>query len=226
LVGDRNRYRLGVIADTAAPRSITRDESRALFGQTMGFVALTTAFFALGAYLGRDMSYQWGWLWFIASFICLLGLNTAAQRSEQLAITLLLAFGLLIGLATAPTIAYYVSTNPQAVWQAGGATALFIAGFGAAGYATRRDLSNLARLLFFALLALIIFGIVTIFVRIPNGDLIYAVLGLIIFAGFTMIDFQRLRRTRDIRVAPLLAASIFLDVLNVFLFFLRIFSRR
>jgi modulator of FtsH protease len=215
-----------MIADTASSPAIRRDESRALFGQTMGFVALTTAFFALGAYLGRDMAYQWGWLWFILSFVCLIGLNVAAQRSEQLAITLLLAFGLLIGLATAPTIAYYVSTNPQAVWQAGGATALFIAGFGAAGYATRRDLSYLARLLFFALLALIIFGIVTIFVRIPNGDLIYAVLGLIIFAGFTMIDFQRLRRSRDIRVAPLLAASIFLDILNVFLFFLRIFSRR
>ena len=212
--------------DTTTSPVITRDESHALFGQTMGFVALTTAFFALGAYLGRDMAYQWGWLWFILALVCLIGLNVAAQRSEQLAVTVLLAFGLVMGLATAPTIAYYASTNPQAVWQAGGATALFIAGFGAAGYATRRDLSNLARLLFFALLALIIFGIVTIFVRIPNGDLIYSVLGLIIFACFTLIDFQRLRRTRDIRAAPLLAASIFLDVLNVFLFFLNIFSRR
>ena len=64
-----------------------------------------------------------------------------------------------------------------------------------------RTAAELARLLFFALLALIIFGIVTIFVRIPNGQLIYAVLGLIIFAGFTMVDFQRLRRSQDIRVA-------------------------
>jgi len=192
----------------------------------MGLVALTTAFFAIGAYIGRDVAYQWGWLWFIAALVCLVALNGAVQRSEQLAIGLLLAFGLVMGLATAPTIAYYMTTNPQAVWQAGGATALFIAGFGAAGYATRRDLSNLARLLFVALLALIVFGIVTIFVRIPNGDLIYAVLGLIIFAGFTMIDFQRLRRSRDIRVALLLAAAIFLDVLNVFLFSLRIFARR
>ena len=38
--------------------------------------------------------------------------------------------------------------------QAGGATALFIAGFGAAGYATRRDLSAIARVCFWALLAL------------------------------------------------------------------------
>jgi modulator of FtsH protease len=172
------------------------------------------------------MAYQWGFLWFIAAFVCLIGLNAAAQRSEQAAITLLLGFGLLIGLATAPTIAYYASTNPQAVWQAGGATALFIAGFGAAGYATRRDLSNVARLCFWALLVLIVFGIITIFVRIPNAQMIYCVAGLVIFAGFTMVDFQRLRRSKDIRHAPLLAAAIFLDVLNVFLFFLSILGRR
>jgi FtsH-binding integral membrane protein len=132
---------------------------------------------------------------------------------------------LLIGLALAPTLAYYADTNPQALASSGGATALFIAGFGAAGYATRKDLAAIARICFFALIALIIFGIVLIFVRIPNGDLIYAVIGLVIFAGFTMFDFQRLRRSKDVRSAPLLAASIFLDVLNVFLFFLRIFSR-
>jgi modulator of FtsH protease len=50
------------------------------------------------------------------------------------------------------------------------------------------------------------------------------VLGLVIFAGFTMFDFQRLRSSADISSAPLLAASIFLDVLNVFLFFVQIFS--
>jgi hypothetical protein len=52
-----------------------------------------------------------------------------------------------------------------------------------------------------------------------------AVLGLVVFAGLTMVDFQRLRRSSDLVSAPLLAASIFLDALNVFLFFLRIFSR-
>ena len=78
---------------------------------------------------------------------------------------------------------------------------------------------------FWALLALIVFGIVAIFVQIPNGALIYAILGLVIFAGFTMYDFQRLRRTQDIRAAPLLAASIFLDVLNVFLLLLSLFNR-
>src|ERR1043166_6379196 len=204
---------------------LTRDEGGTLLGQTMGLVAVTTGLFALGAYLGRDVSYGWGWVFFIGAFGILLAMNFAAQRSEGLAITLLFGFGVLIGLATAPTINYYASTNPQVLWQAGGATALFIAGFGAYGYATRRDLSSIARFCFWALTGLIAFGVVLIFVQIPNGQLIYAILGLAIFAGLTAFDFQRLRRTQDIRTAPLLVASIVLDILNVFLLLLSLFSR-
>jgi FtsH-binding integral membrane protein len=46
----------------------------------------------------------------------------------------------------------------------------------------------------------------------------------VIFAGLTAFDFQRLRRGQDIRTAPLLAASIFLDILNVFLLLLSLFG--
>jgi modulator of FtsH protease len=192
----------------------------------MGYVAATAGLFALGAYLGRNLSGGAGIVAFIAAFGCLIGMQFAARRSQQLTVGLLGAFGLLVGLALAPVLAAYASMDPQALWQAGGATALFIAGFGAAGYATRRDLSAIARVAFWALLALIVFGIVLIFVHIPGGALIYSVLGLVIFAAFTMVDFQRIRRSQDITAAPLLAASIFLDILNVFLFFLQIFSRR
>jgi len=211
---------------TAEPTAIARDSARTLFAHTMTLVAITAAFFAGGAYLGRDMSRGVGIIWFIAAIACLFAMRYDTERSEQLTIGLLFGFGVLIGLAVAPTIAFYTKTEPQAVWQAGASTALFIAGFGAAGYATRRDLSALVRVCFFALIALILFGILLIFVNIPGGHLIYAILGLVIFAGFTMYDFQRLRKTSDIREAPLLAASIFLDILNVFLLLLSIFGRR
>ncbi|HEY1673036.1 MAG TPA: Bax inhibitor-1 family protein [Streptosporangiaceae bacterium] len=201
-----------------------RGQAHALFAQTMGYVALTAALFALGAWAGRNLTGAVGIVAFLAAFATLFGMRFAARRSVPLTIGLLAAFGLLIGLAVAPTVAYYGSMDPRALWEAGGATALFIAGFGAAGYATRRDLSAIARVSFWALLALIVAGIVLIFVHIPGADLVYSVLGLVIFAGFTLFDFQRLRTNTDNATAPLLAASIFLDVLNVFLFFLNIFS--
>ncbi len=209
---------------TAASAPLSRAEASGLLGQTMGLVAVTAGLFAVGAYIGRDITGGWAIVAFVVAFGVLLGINAAAQRSEQLAVGLLFGFGLLLGLAVAPTIAYYAGADPQAVWEAGGATALFVAGFGAAGYATRRDLSMLARSFFWGLLALIVFGIALVFVQIPGGSLIYAIAGLVIFAGLTAFDFQRLRRTQDIRTAPLLAASIFLDVLNVVLLFLSIFG--
>jgi FtsH-binding integral membrane protein len=205
-------------------RTAARGQAHALFAQTMSYVAATAGLFALGAFLGRNLTGGVGIIAFIAAFAALIGMRFAARRSVQLTVGLLAAFGLLVGLAVAPTVAYYGAMDPRALWQAGGATALFIAGFGAAGYATRRDLTALARVSFWALVALIVAGIVLIFVHIPDGALVYSVLGLVIFAGFTMFDFQRLRTNTDVTAAPLLAASIFLDVLNVFLFFLTIFS--
>ena len=203
-----------------------RGQAHTLFAQTMGYVAITAALFALGAWLGRDLTGGVGLVAFIAAFACLFGMRFAARRSSPLTVWLLGAFGVLIGLGTGPVVAYYASADPRAVWEAGGATALFIAGFGAAGYATRRDLAVVARVCFWALVALIVFGIAAIFVNIPGGELTYSVLGLVIFAGFTMFDFQRLRSSQgaDAASAPFLAASIFLDILNVFLFFLEIFS--
>jgi FtsH-binding integral membrane protein len=215
-----------MVSDTTAVRpALTRDETGALLGHTMGLVALTAGCFALGAYLGSDLAYGWGLACFLGSLALLVALHAATQRSMQLAITLLFAFGVVTGVAVAPTLAYYASADPRAVWLAGAATALFVAGIGTVGYTTRRDLSGLARTFFWALLALIAFGIVTVFVEIPNGALIYAIAGLVIFAGLTAYDFQRLRQNEDIRTAPLLAASIFLDILNVFLLLLSFIGR-
>ena len=143
----------------AHPREGSREEervdSRTLFGQVMGLVAITCAFAAVGAYIGRDLKPGVG-------------------------------FG----------------------------------AFGAYGYATRRDFSNWARALFWSLLGLIGFGLITLFIAIPGGNVIYAVLGLVLFSFYTIFDFNRLKRASDMRIAPALAASIFLDIFNIFLFML------
>jgi FtsH-binding integral membrane protein len=84
-----------------------------------------------------------------------------------LALGLLMAFGLLIGWSVATTVNYYASTDPVAVRQAFATTALFLAVLGTTGYAIRRDLSFLYRILFWMLLGLLVAGFVLIFVRIP-----------------------------------------------------------
>jgi FtsH-binding integral membrane protein len=209
---------------TVDGEAIARDQVRAVFGQVMGFVALTLGFLALGAYIGRDLSGGWGILAFVASFGSIIGLNVASARGNgQLSITLLFGLGLFLGLALGPVLSSYVKADPAAVWQAAGSTGAFVASLGAVGYATRRDLSSWYHVLFWALLGLILFGLVAIFVSIPNENIIWSIAGLVIFGGYTILDFNRLRRSGQEEAVPI-AASIFLDVLNVFLFFLQLFG--
>jgi uncharacterized protein len=52
---------------------------------------------------------------------------------------------------------------------------------------------------------------------------IYAVAGLVIFGGYAIFDFNRLRRS-GIEDAVPIAASIFLDILNVFLLLWQLFG--
>lgn len=203
---------------------LDRDEARGLLGQVMGLVSVTLGFLALGAYIGRDLSGGLGLAFFVVGIACIFGLNVASAKDhQQLAATFLFGLGLSLGLALGPTLSVYAKADPSAIWQATGATGAFTAVLGTAGYATRRDLSSWTRVLFWGLLALFAFGIVGIFVSIPHGNLIWSVAGLVIFGGYTILDFNRPRRS-GAESAVSIAASIFLDVLNVFLFLLQLFG--
>jgi modulator of FtsH protease len=195
-----------------------------VFGQVMGLVAVTIGFLALGAYLGRNLGGGAAIALFIGAFVCLFALNVASGRGNgQLSITLLFAVGLLLGLGLGPGLAVYASVDPAAVWQAAICTGGLVAGLGAFGYVTRRDLSSWGRTLAWALGALIVFGLVAIFVSIPGENVIWAVAGIVIFGGYTILDFNRLRRAGENEAVPI-AASIFVDVLNVFLLLLQLFG--
>src|SRR4051812_38725381 len=112
-------------------RAPTMSPTATLFGRVMGLVALTVACATLGVWLGRDSG---GAAWFVAWLLalgCLIGLNIANSRGQTgLAVTLLFAFGLLIGWSVATTVNYYAQTDPTAVRQAFGATALLVAALG------------------------------------------------------------------------------------------------
>ncbi len=206
-------------------RSVAVPGTPALFGRVMALVAATVGFATFGVWAARDAG---GAEWFIAWLLaigCLIALNVANARGMTgLAVALLMGFGFLMGASVATTVNYYSATDPTAVRQAFGATALFVAALGSGGYAVRRDLSFLYRLLFWLLLGLIAASIVLIFVRIPAAYTIWSLFGLVIFGLYTVVDFNRLRHGGTEEAVPL-AAGIFLDVLNIFLLFLRLFGR-
>ena len=102
------------------------------------------------------------------------------------------------------------------------------------GATTQRDLSSLGTILFAALIALIAATVVNVFVA--NGALywITTYAGVLIFAGLTAYDMQKLRRYGEeaqggeavSRTAVVGALALYLDFINLFLFLLRIFGSR
>ena len=92
---------------------------------------------------------------------------------------------------------------------------------GVIGWTTQRDLSGIGGFLLVALLGMIIVGIVGIF--IPWGtqfEMIYAGIGIILFAAYTMYDFQKLKHYPQDRYIDA-ALNLYLDFFNLFLFILR-----
>lgn len=199
-----------------------KEAAKVVFGQTMFLVAATLGFFAAGAYVGRDLSGGWSIACFIGAIVLMIGLNFA-RKSTSLGMTVLFAMGVLMGLGLGPGLAAYASleNGGTLLAQAGGATALFVGGLGAYGYATRRDFAAWGRYLFFALLGLIVVGIVFIFISIPGERVLWSVLGLGVFGALTVFDFNRLKRANP-EDAVFIACSIFLDVVNIFLFMLQL----
>jgi len=205
--------------------ALTGDRARSVFGQVMGLVAISLAFAALGAWILRNSTGGTGILIFLPIIACVFGLQAAAARGhEQLAIGLLFGMALLLGMAVSPIVVYYAKTNPGVVYEAAGATGLFVAGAGAFGYSRRQDLSVYQRYVVWAFIPVFLFGLIALFVAIPSSNIIYCVLMLAVFGGFTIIDFNRLSRSGQYNSAVPIAAGIFLDIFNVFILLLSLFG--
>ena len=205
--------------------ALTGDRARAVFGQVMGLVAFSLGFAALGAYILRNSLHSPWFLFFIGAFACVFALQAASARGrEQLAIGLLFGMALLLGMAISSVVAYYARTNPGAVYEAAGSTALMTGALGSFGYSTRRDLSPFIKPLLIAFGVLFVFGLIALFVAIPGSNIIYCVGMLVVFGGFTVFDFNRLASAGQYQSAVPIAASIFLDIFNVFLLLLSLFG--
>ena len=103
------------------------------------------------------------------------------------------------------------------------------------GYFTKTDLSSIGRILFMALIGLIIATIVNIFVKSSGFGMILNYLGVLIFVGLTAYDSQKIKEMLALcpepdaqaqKLALLGSLTLYLDFINLFLYLLRIFGSR
>jgi FtsH-binding integral membrane protein len=103
------------------------------------------------------------------------------------------------------------------------------------GYTTKRDLSGMGSFLFMGLIGLIIASLVNIFLQSTMMQWVISVVGVLIFAGLTAYDTQRIkseyvayRMEGDLAVksAVMGAVSLFLDFINLFMLLLHLLGNR
>ena len=112
-----------------------------------------------------------------------------------------------------------------------------VASFGALslyGYTTQRDLSPIGSFLIMGLFGLILAMIVNIFLKSSGLEFAISAIGVLIFAGLTAWDTQKIKEMYDVnddgtisgRKAVMGALTLYLDFINLFLFLLRFMGDR
>ncbi len=102
------------------------------------------------------------------------------------------------------------------------------------GYTTQRDLSAIGSFLFMGLIGLILASIVNIFLRSTGLDFVISVVGVLVFAGLTAWDTQKIKEMYDPaddenaggRKVVMGALALYLDFINLFLMLLRLVGDR
>lgn len=138
-------------------------------------------------------------------------------------------FAVLMGLSMSTLLLRYTGTS---VAQAFFATAAGFVGLSLYGYTTKRDLTGFGSFLIVGLIGIIVASIINIFTQSSMMALIISIAGVLIFAGLTAYDTQRIKSMyayvagTDMvgKVVIMSALSLYLDFINMFQFILSIFG--
>jgi FtsH-binding integral membrane protein len=196
-----------------------------LLGQVLGITGAGFLITAAGAYVFQGVSYGVSLVAMLVGFGFLIAIN-ATRANAGLSLLLFYIFTLLEGIGLAPVIGSYVrNVGPQVVVNAAATTGLGMLGLACIAFMTSIDFRRFAGIAFFGLLALVLVGLVSIFVNFIHPET-YAWLTLIVFALLVLVDFARIRAGGGGATAVQLATSIYLDAINIFLALLQIFGGR
>lgn len=180
---------------------------------------------AFGTYLGRSIQSLGAFIALAVLFIGgVIGVFFMASASPPVGITALFAWVFVSGLFIGPAIQNYAERlGWQTVFLAYAGTGGVMAVTGMIGMFSGVDFSGLGPILMFGLFGLIIAGIVGIFWRMSKTvNIVYSLLGMVIFAGYFLFDFFRLTKSENTWESAIrLTMAIYLDFINFLLYLLQ-----
>jgi FtsH-binding integral membrane protein len=156
------------------------------------------------------------------------GINRISTVAAQ---AMFWVYAVLMGLSLSTIFLVYTSGS---IAQTFFASAAAFAGLSLWGYTTKKDLSAFGTFLIMGLVGLIIAMIINVFMKSTTMDLVISAIGVLLFAGLTAYDTQKIKSMyfavagSDFagKAVVMGALTLYLDFINLFLFLLRFMGSR
>jgi FtsH-binding integral membrane protein len=175
------------------------------------------------------------WVIMFAPLAFVFGLSGMINRmSAATAQLVFYAFAAVMGLSLSSIFLVYTGASIVQVFLV---TAIAFAGLSLWGYTTKRDISGWGSFLIMGVIGLIVAMLINIFLASPAMTFAISAIGVLIFAGLTAYDTQRIKTTYlqmassgDSewlgKAAIMGALSLYLDFINMFVMLLSLFGQR
>jgi modulator of FtsH protease len=205
-------------------RSLSTPRPGSLVGKVLGYVAAAMGVSAVAALAAPAVPRGLSLILMLLAIVGVFALNWVKDKPGiNLAVYFFVAAAL--GLGVGAIIDTYVAAGlGSIVVDAAATTAVISLGAGYYGYTTNRDLSRLGSILFIALIGVVVASIIGIFVHLPLFGLLISAAAAAVFTGYIVYDINRTVHAGAATEgdAIVLAMSIYLDLVNLFLAILRI----
>jgi len=194
-----------------------------------GIVAML---FASSGFAEQVLSTPLRWVIMLAPLGFVMALSFGINRmSTATAQMVFWAFAVVMGLSMASIFLVFTS---ESIAFAFFSTAAAFAGLSLYGYTTQRDLTAMGTFLIMGVVGLLVAMIINIFVQSSVMNLVISALGVLIFAGLTAYDTQRIKSMyayvagTDMvgKTVVMGALSLYLDFINMFQFLLSFLGQR
>ncbi|WRF12306.1 Bax inhibitor-1/YccA family protein [Helicobacter pylori] len=217
--------------DRANSHNAYAEDSLLHESELVSFVKTTYKFFAgslllatIGALLGLmnfQAVVQYKWVFFIAEIAALFGLMFSKSK-PGLNLFMLFAFTSLSGVTLVPLLGMVIAkAGLGAIWQALGMTTIVFGLMSVYALKTKNDLANMGKMLFIALIVVVVCSLINLFLGSPMFQVVIAGASAILFSLYIAYDTQNI--VKGMYDSPIDAAvSLYLDFLNVFISILQI----
>ncbi|MFA4808480.1 Bax inhibitor-1/YccA family protein [Helicobacter pylori] len=217
--------------DRADSHNVYAENSLLRESELVGFVKTTYKFFAgslllatIGALLGLmnfQAVVQYKWVFFIAEIAALFGLMFSKSK-PGLNLFMLFAFTSLSGITLVPLLGMVIAkAGLGAIWQALGMTTIVFGLMSVYALKTKNDLANMGKMLFIALIVVVVCSLINLFLGSPMFQVVIAGASAILFSLYIAYDTQNI--VKGMYDSPIDAAvDLYLDFLNVFISILQI----